>query len=219
MITRLEITTDLTVDDVCRIATDAGVDAKSWNEIIWSFEALRRWADELERRFGRLLCVDHHSPPNDPPDLMIHFARAIIPLEHTLLKPYPLGWAEPARAGRGGFVPPVVPRSWSRKELMDTITGFNHTWANASDTYDAVYAALDFAISEKIKRLPAGSIIVVDDRVTNYQEEREVLIQRLQARQSDFRNCIILFFQRNNSQQYWSSLVTRDEALTRVSQR
>lgn len=217
MITRLEITADFTVGDACRVATAAGLDSKSWNEVVWSFEAILRWADELEKRFGRLLHIDHHSPPDDPPDLTIHFGGAVVPLEHTLLKPYPLGWAEAVRSGQGGFIPPVVPRSWSREELISTTTGLDPAWTDLSDTYDAVFAALDRAVGEKIKRLPAGSIVVVDDRVTNDQRERETLIQRLQARPRDFRNCIILFFQRNNCRQFWSALMMQEGILIRAS--
>jgi hypothetical protein len=217
MITTFDITFDSNVDEVCRAATKADLDTKSWNELVWSFEAISRWGDQLRKRFGSLVRIDHRSPPDDPPDLLLHFDRCKVALEHTLLKPYPLGWAEAIRGHRGGFVPPVGTRRWTRKELTDVISGADATWADALDMYEATRNALSAAIDEKVKRLPDGGIIVIDDRATFDGRERERMIREILARSRHFQDCTVLFFQRNNSLQFWSALLTADELLIRVS--
>ena len=135
LITTFNLSLTATVQEVCNAATRAELNTKSWNELVWSFEALKRWGDELENRFGTLTRIDHHSPPDDPPDITLHFARADIPWEHTLLEPYPLRWAQDIRGNRGGFVPLLVERNGletSYRTLYRALISFGAIWPKAT---------------------------------------------------------------------------------------
>lgn len=173
-------------------------------------------------RFGRLLRVDHHSPPDDPPDLTLHFTNEVVALEHTLLKPYPLGWANAIRRSNvedtGGFVPPIVPRSWTREELVDVVLGIKPVWTGVADTYDATLTALVAAIAGKVGRLPTGGIIVVDDRVTYSDHERETLIRSFEPLLATLGKCTVIYLQRGNSLQFWSALLTQTDVLMKHSE-
>jgi hypothetical protein len=217
VITAFKLSLDATDQDVCLAASAQNLEAKSWNELVWTFEALRRWKDVLEARFGNLTHVDHRSPPDDPPDIMLHFGPTDVPLEHTLLKPYPLGWADAIRAGHGGFVPPVTTKSWTRAELQNLISGIDDVWADASETLAATFQEFISAVAKKVERLTPGGIVVVDDRATHDSREREILIKGLRAESGSHLQHTIILFQRNNPLQFWSALLTADELLIRQS--
>jgi hypothetical protein len=217
MITTFELSLDATDEEVGLAASAQNLQAKSWNELVWTFEALRRWKDVLETRFGDLTQVDHRSPPDDPPDLMLHFGPTAVQLEHTLLKPYPLGWADAIRGNRGGFVPPVTTKSWTRAELQKLISGIDDVWGDASETLAATFNEFTSAVAKKVQRLPPGGIVVVDDRATHDSHEREILIKGLRAESKSHLQHTIILFQRNNPLQFWSALLTADELLIRQS--
>lgn len=204
--------------DVCHLATEADLDTKSWNELVWSFEAIKRWGAELENRFGTLTRIDHHSPPDDPPDITLHFAQADIPCEHTLLEPYPLRWAQDIRGNRGGFVPPVSRKKWTRTELQDVVSGVNPIWSDIAESRETALSVLVAAVAKKLKSLSASGILVVDDRVTHYPAEREELVRQIHMRERhQLRERLIIFFQRNNDLQFWSALLSGDAVDIRVS--
>ena len=217
MITTFNLSLDATDEDVCLAASAQNLEAKSWNELVWAFEALRRWKDVLRTRFGDLTQVDHRSPPDDPPDLMLHFGTTAVPLEHTLLKPYSLGWADAIRGDRGGFVPPVTTKSWTRAELQNLIAGIDDVWADASETLAAMFHEFTSGVAKKVERLTPGGIVVVDDRATHDSREREILIKGLRAESGSRLQHTIILFQRNNPLQFWSALLTADKLLIRQS--
>jgi hypothetical protein len=218
LITTFNLSLTATVQEVCSAATRAELDTKSWNELVWSFEALKRWGDELENRFGTLIRIDHHSPPDDPPDITLHFARADIPWEHTLLEPYPLRWAQDIRGNRGGFVPPVGRKKWTRNELQDVVSGVNQLWGDMAESHETALSVLVAAVAKKLKSLPASGILVVDDRVTHYPSEREELVRQIHTRERDqLGDRLIIFFQRNNDLQFWSGLLSEKAVNIRVS--
>jgi hypothetical protein len=218
VITAFDITIEASVRDVCRLATEADLDTKSWNELVWSFEAIRRWGDELEKRFGTLMQIDHHSPPDDPPDILLHFAQCDVAWEHMLLQPYPLRWAEEIRGGRGGFVPPLGRKEWTRKELEDVVSGVNPLWGDASEAHETAMDVLGSAMVKKLNSLPSGGILVIDDRVTHYPSEREEMVTEIHNRQKHkLRDRLVIFFQRNNDLQFWSALLSADELTIRAS--
>jgi len=218
VITKFHVTIGASVRDVCHFATEADLDTKSWNELVWSFEAIKRWGDELENRFGTLTGIDHHSPPDDPPDITLHFARAHIPCEHTLLEPYPLRWAQDIRGNRGGFVPPIGRKKWTRKELKDVVSGIDPVWGDVSESQEAALSVVIAAVTKKLKSLRANGILVVDDRVTHYPEEREELVSQIHVRaKGQLKDRLIIFFQRNNDLQFWSALLSADTVSIRVS--
>ena len=218
MITSVDVSLHSTVNDVCRAASAANLDGKSWNEFVWAFEALSRWKDVLQARFGDLATIDHHSPPDDPPDLMLHFATEAGTVgTYYCLKPYPFGWADALRGRRGGFVPPVTTRTWTRAELENVISGATEVWEDASEALRTTFRVLKTAVDKKIERLTAGGIVVVEDRVTFDARERESLIRALAAQTALLPQHGVIIFQRNNALQFWSTLLGNNELLVRQS--
>jgi hypothetical protein len=76
---------DFDDEKVWQIARTADLKKQSALEVVEAWAIIRIWSDLLEKRFGKIQSIRHHSPPNDPPDLEIICAERVVELEHTRL--------------------------------------------------------------------------------------------------------------------------------------
>lgn len=206
---------------MAKLFVQSPLDGKGKNEVIRSLDAIQVWQEWFAPRYGELKELRHRSNPDDPPDLDLVFERGEVGLEHTALKPCPLGHAEAIAAEvnpHGGRFLPSLSRQWTRDELEElAFPKTRASWANSSDEYRVVFASLVATIRRKI-RDPASQIICVWDQATleNTADERQA-IHLWQTVNTDefehFADRTVILLRRDNPLQFFSALVRRNEPL------
>lgn len=215
-ITSFSVSYSTDVLEVAKMATALNLQAKAWNELVWSFDAVQVWRVWFLEHYGELFELRHRSNPDDPPDLELIFEKEQLGLEHTAFMPYPLGYAEGIvrEINPSGCVGiPSISRQWTRPELINEILGVTSEWANVSDEHNTAIDALVSSIRRKIKE-PASRVVCVTDRATFGGASTEWLVSQLwsvvNAKESEcYSNRIILFMNRSNNIQFFSALIQR----------
>ena len=204
--------------EVAKLLRQSSLDGKGRNEVVRSLDAIQVWQEWFADRYGVLKELRHRSNPDDPPDLDLVFEREEIGLEHTALKPYPLGHAQAIAAevnpGGGRFLPSLS-QKWTRDELANLALGMNPSWANASDEHRVAVGSLLTTLKRKVQN-PASQIISVWDEAMfgTWDIERLArdLSEALNAKEFErFIDRTVILLHRDNASQFYSSLVRRGE--------
>ncbi len=207
-----------------KLLDKSSLDGKGKNEVDWSFDAIQIWQEWFAARYGELKELRHRSNPDDPPDLDLVFERGQVGLEHTALKPDPLGYAE-AIAGKvnpmGGRFIPSLSRQWTRDELKRFALGIKASWAKTSEEHRVAFECLIEALRRKMQN-PTSRIICVRDEATLELTLKPIRSERLAKdlwqvvntdEFEDFADRTVILFHRDNELQFFSALVRRREPL------
>lgn len=136
---------------------------KDRNEICCCYDVLTIWADKCER-LGKLVSLDHHSNPDDPPDVRAIFdSGAVLDMEHTSTEPTHRHKAKKLRGGLGGGIPPISGNYKTTKELLDAMNPYaDDDWANLEKETVARYELIFVAMKKKIEKHPPGGVLVLE---------------------------------------------------------
>ena len=90
----VQLEKDYTFEQTRDAAIAAALPNQSIEEVIDCWDVIQIWWNEIEERFGRIVQLQHHVPPDDPPDNELICEGEIVPIEHSRLQPYPMGQFE-----------------------------------------------------------------------------------------------------------------------------
>ena len=206
------------------MATNSQLNDKGWKEVVESFHVVHVWRAWFAERYGELKELRHRSNPHDPPDLDLVFENGQIGLEHTALKPYPLGHAgaiakevNPTDC-RG--IPSISP-NWTRAELETVAFWRNASRSNMTDDCYAALESLASTVRRKLKEPLSDIICVMDEASFGVMGSKWLASQLWQLVNSKeferFGDRAVILHHRYTDMQLFSAVVRRGEPLQVVS--
>lgn len=137
--------------------------AKDRQEIYYCYDVLTIWADKFEH-LGKPVSLDHHSNPDDPPDVRANFdSGVVLDMEHTSTEPAHRHKAERLRGRTGGLVPPVSGSYKTTKDILDAMNPYaGGGWVSAEKEAIARYKLIFNAIKRKVEKYPTGGVLVLE---------------------------------------------------------
>ena len=227
-ITTLPAAADTTDEQMLSAARSAGLADQALQEVIECWDVIQTWRRWIESRCGPLSAVRHRGQGDDPPDLELVFPSTTVPMEHTWLLPFPLGWAEDLKgkmfADVCSNVPSVSQPPRDRAELIEMMGSLEGQWSDVAADGTVLARHLATAIRKKIGCLPRGGIIALIDRVSSGEHDRQMLqdvaADFIRSKWCpDFQEHVLIVFSRWNPIQFRSSLITSNATETMRSER
>jgi hypothetical protein len=221
-ITHLHLTLEHDDNAIMAELRISGINGKGQNEIFHTLDALRIWKDWLESRFGSLINIDHHSNPDDPPDVQLHFEKRDVSLEHTELKPHPYGMVDAIHhhecPDQCITVPSLSNKPKTRSEITNAMFAFNEdAWADWATENEEWLGELKSLVDRKVRKHEPGILLVQDTALLMPSDVKHLAVnfQREMQTQatSGLDRCTILLHSRLNSVQYASFLFKKGETL------
>lgn len=210
--------TDL--DKVFRSARSAGLSPKSSREVCHCWDVLQIWRDWFQK-FGEFKFLRHRSPPDDPPDLELVFAKETVAFEDTRLQPEHIGRGDALRRREIApdvctILPAISKRIQNNEKLIERMLGIpqHDLWTNVSGEHAALARLLADTIRKKMDRLSSGGIIGIIDEVAYLGHTLEFLFQAAEdviesEEFTDFDRYVLIIQSRSNPLQYSCALITR----------
>jgi hypothetical protein len=217
-ITHLHLTLEHDDNAIIAELRSAEIDGKGQNEVFHTLDALKVWKDWFNSNYGPLTSIDHHSNPDDPPDMELHFVKGHVPLEHTELKPHPFGMVDAIHhrecPDQCVTVPSLSKKPKTRKEITDSMFSLEaDAWADSVDERNEWLSEFKALVRRKMRKQKTGILLVQDTALRMPSDVRELAISFQQEVQlpamSDLGQLIILLHSRLNIVQHVSFLFQR----------
>jgi hypothetical protein len=206
--------------DIFAVCDNARLKGKESNEVYQSLDALRVWRNRFESRQGKLLQCDHHSNPDDPPDLTLHFDGGVLPVEHTRLEPYPYGKMRAIHdkefPDRCISVPAISNPPADRESLVHEMMSFEREWPSVEDELNEWRRICISVIQRKIGRRGEGTLVIQDTSLLFRDSVRQIakaIHSAFSTRSALIKGWTIIFHSRWNRQTFYSALVAEREDL------
>jgi hypothetical protein len=137
--------------------------SKSVHEICCCYDVLTIWFDKFEH-LGKLVSLNHHSNPDDPPDVKAMFdSERWLDMEHTSTEPAHRHKAQKLRGKIGGITPPISGIYKTKQALVEAMNPYAYGgWTSIQKEVDAKYQLIIKAIKNKIEKHPPGGILVLE---------------------------------------------------------
>lgn len=217
---RFEVSSSMSLKEfwrLCCLNLDQDKEAK---ELWAAFDVIQIWKSYFEAKYGPLQALTHYSNPDDPPDVMAHFAYGDLSIEHTFVEPAHLMKANAIHSKEGGGdaraqVPVSATYLKTKSEFQSAMYGRHTTWEPTADAYQIRGGLLESAIQSKVKKYPPGGLMVLEADFVTHECD-------LQALQSIFKlvsafpvpgldRWTLVFRQRSNDCQFVSALFSLRE--------
>jgi len=183
---------------------------KDCHEICCCYDALTIWADKFEH-FGKLISLDHHSNPDDPPDVRAIFdGGLVLDMEHTSTEPSHRHKAEKLRDGMTGVIPPISGVYKTTKDLLNVLNPYSgEGWASVEKETIARYELMLSAMKAKIEKYPPGGVLVLegDGSTVDFTMPRSVHAAYFDIRSvSGWEKWTYIYISRANGIEYYSAI-------------
>lgn len=218
--TELLINFETPQESIFAICDAARLKGKECNEVFHSIDALRTWRDRFEKLYGSLVRCVHHSNPDDPPDLTLHFASAEVGVEHTRLEPPLYGRVKALRRQEYGKqsikIPSITFQPQSRQDLLNEMSPRNRNWSESRTDFEAWCEYLLEVIVKKVAKHQSG-ILVIQDSSLHSESVLQPIVTAIHPAMSPRSNLIkdwtTVIHSRSNPAQFVSYLIASGEEL------
>ncbi len=218
--TELLINFETPLESIFAICDAAGLKGKECNEVFHSIDAVRSWRDGFEKLYGALVRCVHHSNPDDPPDLTLHFASAEVGVEHTRLEPPMYGRVKALRRQEYGNqsikIPSITFQPQTRQDLLNEMSPRNRNWSESRTDFEAWCEYLLGVIVKKTAKHQSG-ILVIQDSSLHSESVLEPIVTAIHNTVSSRLHLIkdwkIVIHSRSNQAQFVSYLIVYGEEL------
>jgi len=216
----LGLNLDTPEDQIFGVCDDAGLKGKEANEVYHSLDAIRGWRQRFETLHGRLLGCDHHSNPDDPPDLTFRFRDKAVPVEHTRLQPSQYGWMDALHHKEYPkqciTVPPITCLPTGKSDLVASMFAMDAEWSDVQCDLNEWFRFCMALVRKKIEHKPGGILIIQDTSLVFDNQLRpiaEAAHAFLSPRPGRIKDWTIILHSRSNPIQFNSYLIAPAEEL------